>query len=827
MAFVYTEGSGNVAAAGIFGEECCNVAAATLSLHIPSTPLPPLLVVTMDHEHGDDYIRRIAQYIRTNEQGLAAAGDLRRRRTKAVNNSDVSVFNPLGWFGTAQDNVGLSSNKPVILSIDAHHLFYLLMRLEAIGLNVGSLDVRVENPSRPMNYVNIPHEKDRSDTLSLRSFASSFSAVSRLSLGGGWWKPPPPTVDSELKYIFSSFTKLPAISLHAPEPRLISELANETPNENAVPLEAFKTIQMLECVDVDPRTLLGWDKLAESLKSLTIRKSGLEDVSDIFIGAVMDDQARREGEVGTERTRRIPKGPPSRQSSFRTTRLPDSVPEDAEETPLTPKVTESPISEVAQTFPSSKQDEATSNEPQNEEVKEEDAASVLDTPRPSDSNPLPSFKWAFLRHLSLSDNALTFLPTSPLPYLTSLTHLDLSSNLLVSVPPGLSALYNLVSLNLSDNMIDSVLGIYMMLGQILTLNLSRNRLESICGLERLLALERVDLRHNIIEETAEVGRLAPLPNIAEVWVEGNPLVDIEEGYRIRCFDLFWKEGKSITLDGSPPGFYEKRYLTNPPLEQMTSSRPASVAYSPPAVPVGAPSPRTNGQSAPAAHGLSPGLSLASSSSPPQTASPQLAAVVGRNRKKKNLRIVNLDGGSDGVATSSGSASHSRGTSDINSLTTSTSTRSPKVRATSPAKPSLVETTSSSAVAGSSTEKSFVAPAFASDVTRKKMSRHSRHYTEFAPVSSNAFEDPSPAPPTPKDDSRPSTTHRRSATMSSRSATRRARVSASVYEPPTESKPFDESAAFRARIEALRSDMGEGWLKVFNQSHLGSPGVPSG
>ena len=33
--------------------------------------------------------------------------------------------------------------------------------------------------------------------------------------------------------------------------------------------------------------------------------------------------------------------------------------------------------------------------------------------------------------------------------------------------------------------------------------------------------ERVDLRHSLIEESAEVGRLTTLPNIMEVSVEGN------------------------------------------------------------------------------------------------------------------------------------------------------------------------------------------------------------------------------------------------------------------------------------------------------------------
>ena len=69
-------------------------------------------------------------------------------------------------------------------------------------------------------------------------------------------------------------------------------------------------------------------------------------------------------------------------------------------------------------------------------------------------------------------------------------------------------------------------------------------------------------------------------------------------------------------------------------------------------------------------------------------------------------------------------------------------------------------------------------------------------------------------------------HRKSSTLS-RAQARRSRVSASVYEPSNGSSregggQFEEAEAFRARIEALRSDMGEGWLKVFNQSQIGSP-----
>lgn len=81
----------------------------------------------------------------------------------------------------------------------------------------------------------------------------------------------------------------------------------------------------------------------------------------------------------------------------------------------------------------------------------------------------------------------------------------------------------------------------------------------------------------------------------------------------------------------------------------------------------------------------------------------------------------------------------------------------------------------------------------------------------------------------------------------KSAARRARAAASVFEPPPDSardgvslngeggarggksvaEEMREAEAFRARIEALKADMGEGWLKVFSQSGMGQTGVQSG
>jgi len=146
----------------------------------------------MEHEPGDDYLRRISTFISTNERGLAEAG-LSRRRRGAPKPTETSVLNPLGWFGAAEST---PPPKPVNLVIDTHHLFYILMRLEDAGIDVGTLDVKVDNPSKPMNYINIFRDSDKSDTLSLASFRSSLSTISGLSLGGGWWgRPEARTID--------------------------------------------------------------------------------------------------------------------------------------------------------------------------------------------------------------------------------------------------------------------------------------------------------------------------------------------------------------------------------------------------------------------------------------------------------------------------------------------------------------------------------------------------------------------------------------------------------------------------------------------------------
>jgi len=103
---------------------------------------------------------------------------------------------------------------------------------------------------------------------------------------------------------------------------------------------------------------------------------------------------------------------------------------------------------------------------------------------------------------------------------------------------------------------------------------------------------------------------------------------------------------------------------------------------------------------------------------------------------------------------------------------------------------------------------------------KKGSRHTRGRTE----SSIPVEDGGELSPLPS----LSVATVGSLKLKSRAAIRRARATASTFDPPGDpGDPGQSPEAFRAKIEALRSDMGDGWLKVLNQSHLGSPGVASG
>lgn len=506
-------------------------------------------ISVMDSIPGDQWIAEYARWLRVHEAKLgdvAASAAAAKRNGTAPPSTLSSTFWNVVSLGTASSTPGGTNGtssarssstatttastlaaRPMLLRQNPHNLYYLLIRFEALSLAVGSLDTKIPVAARPTSYFSFVAAtgagKDRDDTMSMSSMRSRMSVVSSsfsssLSwLGSSSAKPDP---SRDVKYIYACFTKIPSLRLGPIPARKLIQDFEDCPGQSAVPMDVFKNLQMLELDDVDPRTLIGWDRVCIQLRSLSCKKSNIEDLTDLLVDLVILDTKRRRGErVDLKRLRRAQQD----LSSSTTSAEDDSK-------------------AVTSTEPS-----ATTSSSNN-------------SPTPTLPPELPSLAWHFLRYLNLSSNNLTFVPAEPLLCLSGLTNLDLSSNLLNVVPPALSHLTSLTSLNISDNLIDSVLGIYDALPSIRVLNLAKNRLESLCGLERLYTLQRVDLRSNAIYESGEVGRLAPLPAIAEVWVKDNPLVDELPDYRVDCFVEFAKEGRKVALDGEGPGFFEKQRI---------------------------------------------------------------------------------------------------------------------------------------------------------------------------------------------------------------------------------------------------------------------------
>lgn len=501
-----------------------------------STPRPSSL-------SGPEYLSALARFIKQHEAALAAYYAPRPKQQRVASTPSWTTVLSLGILPGPEVPLSPSPSPrkdPLVLNFDPHHLYYLLLKFDELGIaGLGDVDVKVEGgTSRPMmvDYSAVPGSAGGSaslfggmpgagmlglargdDARSVRSGMSSFS------FGSGWWglggkQPPQEDEASNVRYIYSACTKLPALKL-APF-RLFSAPPNGKdtvpalqkavdgfedcpPDATCVPVLAFKNLQSLVLEDLDPRGLLGWDVLSVQLRSLEVRRGGIEDIGELICDAPCEDWARRTQEerrnrpVGTERRRRA---------------------EGALESSL-------------------------ANLPAMNSNGNGDAHA------PSTSSPYPAppkLAWSSLRHLSLSDNSLTFIPSEPLAFLSTLTSLDLSSNLLVSIPTGLAHLTSLRSLNLRDNMIDSLLGISQAIGAVEVLNLSGNRIDNLSGLDRLPALIRLDVRDNQVHEALEVSRLATLPHLREVWVAGNPFArreeeDGEENWRAKCFGYFIEE----------------------------------------------------------------------------------------------------------------------------------------------------------------------------------------------------------------------------------------------------------------------------------------------
>lgn len=624
-------------------------------------PLPPLPSSLPRSLLTGRLLQQLAGFVRTHEKALANALQFRRqnaapRHGASQSVSSVSTGNIVAS-PTVPERPSTSSStsstlaaalslgslsftshsaKTTKLALTPHHLFYLLSRFEELGMPVGPMKVRLEsihNSTSSANYVSFLSQSQRtnsrsSDVGSIRSVSSIRSVMSGMSalwasfgigssISAARNERQKAALLADLKFLYSSFTKIPCLKL-APDwrARLIRGY-EEFPFDSAVPLYVFKNVQALEVCDIDFRQFFGWDRLADQVRVLTLRQAGVEDPADVLIDIVLDDMDRRRTRTsksqaspttpwgGSSSPRRSPTvshaelhkstsapgSPQPRNSTVgslhgevaadpddslaRDGRRPSLARADSDELPKSPTKSSRPRSHSPRRPGSSRNGSAyvRGSHKVRRSGSGSSHSSLSDSwhnPRGSSSNLLgmgilPASKWRFLKHLSLADNSLTAIPAASLAPLSNTLHsLDLSANLFTQVPDSLANLTALRALNLSHCMIDSLHSLTRNpLPAITSLNLRANRLQSIAGIEKLYPLERLDLRENRLTDPMELARLTGIPEIREIWVAGNPFTKTHKDYRVTIFNLFRNTPgytEDITIDATGPTYSEKRHL---------------------------------------------------------------------------------------------------------------------------------------------------------------------------------------------------------------------------------------------------------------------------
>ncbi|KAI9685344.1 MAG: hypothetical protein M1820_010811 [Bogoriella megaspora] len=562
----------------------------------------------MSTENGQAFIKSLAYFVRTHEKALANALQLQKQGSR--NGSSTTGASSFAGLSFSSQTI-----KPAKLTLTPHHLYYMLTRFEELGVVVGPMNVRLENlhaDAGPTNYVSFlgdghnskARASDRDSIHSVSSVRSVMSGMSALWSNLGLSSNSTTKLEKQrlatqedLKYLYSAFTKIPCLRV-CPDSkaRLISGF-EEFPFDSAVPLVAFKNLSALEISDLDFRQFYGWDTVADNLRSLTIKRGAIEDPADVLTNIVLDDmdkRRRRSAKSPSSSTQPWPAPSPTfkpaespgpisalEASSSPDRRVSGSSPKGGQlmratsvGSPTTKSLARRRQKSVSPHRPSSSRHGYSTPHLGGLRLRRESGSSGSSrssTPRTSSSNlllnMLPATKWRFLRHLSLADNGLTALSAlSLLPVANTLQSFDLSSNHFGEIPDSLTSLTGLRALNLSNCMIDSLRSLSRSsLPAITTLNLRANRLASLAGVEGLLALERLDLRDNKLADPDELARVTALPNIREVYVAKNPFTKTHSNYRITIFNLFRKTPgytEDVLIDSTGPTYAERRHLVD-------------------------------------------------------------------------------------------------------------------------------------------------------------------------------------------------------------------------------------------------------------------------
>jgi hypothetical protein len=426
-------------------------------------------------------------------------------------------------------------------------------------------------------------------------------------------------IEADLKYLYSAFTKLPSLRLSQDHRARLIKGYEEFPFDTAVPLFAFKNVQHLEIVDVDFRQFHGWDRLAEQLRLLTVKRANLEDPADLITNIVLDDAEKRR-QRSTKSAPRTPTFgwavPSTPRSGFqRSTAEPGALINASLDTTgsghlgdagdqaggsVTPQRPSAPGGESTdqatqlaggnatpqrgvgarpgssyrhfRTYSSKAKRSGSGSSDSSDHSgnnRLESSAHVLNW------SVLPPNKWMRLKYLSLADNSLTTISAISIqPLANSLRSLNLASNLFTEIPDSLASLTRLNSLDLSNCMIDSLHSLTRSpLPAITTIRLRANRLTSLAGIERLLSLENLDVQDNQLSDPTEAARLTGIPNLRRIWVKHNRFTRKYPNYRVTIFNLFRSTPgytDDIFIDDYGPSYIERKSLIDrvPEVERL-------------------------------------------------------------------------------------------------------------------------------------------------------------------------------------------------------------------------------------------------------------------
>ncbi|CAO3646386.1 unnamed protein product [Cunninghamella blakesleeana] len=510
---------------------------------------------------GQSFIRTLRHYLEKNKHKLSA---------KYSNNNNTSIPASLLPFHNSNKLAALNNGFPYMsllavtssvntsislenipympqsssFSLDIHYLYFLYVHFDELGLDIDS-SLLGTLPPDAIVYIDHVVDDDTGKPPSLLSIGSVSSTMSTLSLGSGWqfWKKQEQrnnqdgehttTLQEDIVIIHDQLATISSLKLHMnvivlPDgqprsgKRAIQGYEHPLSQEGDVILSLipFERLSYLELDHIHPRLIDGWSHFGSNLISLVIKRASLGDANEILDLLNVNDN----NNINNSNSDKINDDDDDNNNNL-----------DGDDVNQNKEI---------------KKNQTKNNDQQQQQQK---------TNR--------------LQMLSLQDNNITTLEKEPLQSVKSLTHLNLSSNLLVDVPSALSTLYNLYSLNLSYNMISMVNGINSILGNILELNLRGNRLTSIVGLDRLYSLEKLDIRNNRIEDITEINRLLTLPNFQDLWVAGNPFTETNSNYRIEIFNEFYCHHLEIRLDGTGPSFTEKLQMKSTPHSHIHDNTP--------------------------------------------------------------------------------------------------------------------------------------------------------------------------------------------------------------------------------------------------------------